>query len=158
MIAQIPASNPILIAMLTPIFSLTFSCSPQINFHGSSASAKSAHAHQAALKYPYLSILFESKHSPSMVGFHSFSKGRHVTYDIKALGSITRKSVTMTNQTKTRVRPVVRRSRVTPKDILEKVEAKQVSVVPMVRPTARMKRLMSGISRVCFPKPMDTAI
>ena len=46
------------------------------------------------------------------------------------LGSITRKSVIMADHTNHRKYPVVRRSKVTPKEILLPVEAKQKVQVP----------------------------
>ena len=49
---KITYSTPMLMAIPTPIFSRSFSCNPHIRYHGSSASAKSAAAHHAALKIP----------------------------------------------------------------------------------------------------------
>ena len=69
------------------------------------------------------------------------------------LGSITRKSVIMANHTNHCKYPVVRRSKVTPKEILLPVEAKHDTVEPMERYNPMIRRFWGGMSFVCFPAP-----
>lgn len=64
-----------------------------------------------------------------------------------------RKSVIILNQTKSLVFPSVRRSKVMPKEILEKVDAKQEIDAPMLVPRAIKARCSGLMSMVRFPKP-----
>lgn len=59
----------------------------------------------------------------------------------------------MQNQTNHLSAPVVRRSRVTPKDILDNVEAKQDIDAAAEMPTAITGRFSCGMSEVRLPKP-----
>jgi hypothetical protein len=72
-----------------------------------------------------------SQHVPSINEFHAFSVGLHWIQVKVAEGSMKMKSVTMQNQTNHRRPPDVSRSSVTPKEIFEKVDAKQEIEAPI---------------------------
>lgn len=72
---------------------------------------------------------------------------------MKADGNMKRKSVTMLNQTLHLIFPVVSRSRVTPKEIFEKVEAKHEIEAPIDVQRAMVKTLFGSMSTVRLPKP-----
>jgi hypothetical protein len=63
------------------------------------------------------------------------------------------KSVTTLNQTLHLIFPVVSRSRVTPKEIFENVEAKHEIEAPIDVQRAMVKMLLGSMSTVRFPKP-----
>lgn len=93
-----------------------------------------------------------------MVGFHAFAVGVHWIQVIKADGSMKRKSVTTQNQTVHLIFPVVSRSRVTPKEIFENVDAKHEIEAPMDVYRAIAKTLLGSMSTVRFPKPSSWPI
>lgn len=61
--------------------------------------------------------------------------------------------MTTQNQTVHRVLPVVSRSRVTPKEIFENVDAKQETEAPMDVYRAMVRTLLGSMSIVLFPNP-----
>lgn len=88
-----------------------------------------------------------------MNGFQSFAVGRHDNQDMKAEGNMTIKSEIMQNQTKALSQPLVRRSKVTPKEILDKVAAKQDMVAPMYILLARTNASSILTVQMCLPSP-----
>lgn len=66
---------------------------------------------------------------------------------------MTKNSETMQNHTNQRSDPVVSRRRLTPNEILEKVDAKQDIEAPTEMPTAIIGRFSTGMSAMCLPKP-----
>lgn len=69
-----------------------------------------------------------------------------------------RKRVTTQNQTVHRILPAVSRSRVTPKEIFENVDAKQDIEAPIDVYRAMVKTLLGSISTVRFPNPSSWPI
>lgn len=103
-------------------------------------------------------MIVESQHVPSIVGFHAFAVGVHCIQVMRADGNMVRKSVITQNHTNHRMGPVVNRSSVTPKDIFEKVDAKQEIEAPMDVYRAMVRTLLGSMSTVRFPNPSSWPI
>ena len=100
-------------------------------------------------------MILGSQHFPSSVEFHAFAVGVHWIQVLKADGSMIKKSETTQNQTNQRIGPVVSRRSVTPKEILENVDAKQETDAPIEVYRAMVRTLLGSISTVFFPNPSN---
>ena len=93
-----------------------------------------------------------------MAEFHVFSAGWQDNHCSKAEGIMKMRRVTMQNQMKPRVYEDVRRRRVTPKEILEKVDAKQDIEAPMEVIREMVARFAGSMLMVCLPNPRFSPI
>ena len=122
-----------LIAIKTPTFSFLFNVRSRRNVHGSTAKIKSHAADWAPVPIQILVPTPDAQQAPSRSGCHIFWMGMHWIQGMAALNAMEMFRVMIRNQTNFLVFPVVRRSRVTAKAVLEKLIALRVVVARLLR-------------------------
>jgi hypothetical protein len=100
-------------------------------------------------------VIYAGQQTPFTEASQAFAEGLHWIQLSSADGIIMMKRVMMQNQTDHRVFPDVRRRRVTPNEILERVDAKQEIEATTELPRAIVAKFSWGMSFVNLPNPIS---